>query len=153
MLKNPKDFWAGVMFAAIGFAFAAIVKAYDYPMGTAGRMGAGYFPYYLGLIMGILGLVILGKAFVTSGPAVSAFAWRPLLWILGAVMLFALALHLKLGLVVAIMVLVGVSSYGGHEFNIKEVAINAAVLATASVLIFKVGLKLPFDIWPTFIAG
>ena len=153
MLKNPKDFWAGVMFALIGFAFAIIVKVSDYPMGTAGRMGAGYFPFWLGIIMGVLGLIILGKAFVTSGPAVAPFAWRPLLWILGAVLLFALALHLKLGLVIAILALVCVSSYGGHEFKIKEVAISACVLALASVLIFKVGLKLPFDIWPSFIAG
>lgn len=153
MLKNPKDFWAGVMFALIGFAFAIIVKVSDYPMGTAGRMGAGYFPFYLGLLMGGLGLVILGKSFTTVGEPMSKFAWRPLLWILGAVLLFALGLHLKLGLVVAIVVLVVVSSYGGHEFKIKEVVITAAVLALFSVLVFKMGLKLPFDIWPTFITG
>ncbi len=153
MLKNPKDFWAGVMFALIGFAFAIIVKVSDYPMGTAGRMGAGYFPFYLGLLMGGLGLIILGKSLTTVGEPMSKFAWRPLLWILGAVLLFALGLHLKLGLVVAIVVLVAVSSYGGHEFKAKEVAINAGVLALFSVLVFKIGLKLPFDIWPTFITG
>ena len=38
-LKNPKDFWSGVMFASIGFAFAIIVKYYEYPMGTGSRMG------------------------------------------------------------------------------------------------------------------
>jgi hypothetical protein len=43
-LKNPKDFWAGIMFMAIGLAFAIIVKAFEYPMGTTSRMGPGYFP-------------------------------------------------------------------------------------------------------------
>jgi Tripartite tricarboxylate transporter TctB family len=152
-LKNPKDFWSGVMFAAIGFAFAAIVKIYDYPMGTASRMGAGYFPFVLGNIMGVLGLIILGKALVTSGGRVEKIAWRPLLWVLGAVLLFALAIKLKLGLVAAIVVLVFVSSYGGHEFKVKEVAINSVVLAIFSVAVFVYGLKLPFPIWPELITG
>jgi Tripartite tricarboxylate transporter TctB family len=152
-LKNPKDFWSGVMFAAIGFAFAAIVKVYDYPMGTASRMGAGYFPFVLGNIMGVIGLIIIAKAWVSSGGPVSKFAWRPLLWVLGAVLMFALAIKLKLGLVVAIIVLVFVSSYGGHEFKWKEVAINAAVLSIFSVAVFVYGLKLPFPIWPEFITG
>ncbi len=152
-LKNPKDFWSGVLFAVIGFAFAIIVKVYEYPMGTASRMGAGYFPFVLGNIMGVLGLIILGKALVSSGGPVGKFAWRPLAWVIGAVLMFALAIHLKLGLVAAIVLLVFVSSYGGHEFKLKEVAINALVLAIFSVAVFVYGLKLPFPIWPSFVTG
>ena len=81
MIKNPKDFWSGVMFASIGFAFAIIVKVYEYPMGTASRMGAGYFPFVLGNIMGVLGLIIIGQALLTSGEPITKFAWRPLVWL------------------------------------------------------------------------
>ncbi len=70
-LRNPKDFWSGVMFAAIGFAFAIIVKVYEYPMGTASRMGPGYFPFVLGNALGVLGLVILLKSFLSDGERVS----------------------------------------------------------------------------------
>lgn len=69
-LRNPKDFWSGVMFAVIGFAFAIIVKVYEYPMGTASRMGPGYFPFVLGNTLGVLGLVILLKSFLTRSPRV-----------------------------------------------------------------------------------
>ena len=149
-LKNPKDFWSGVMFAAIGFAFAIIVKAQDYPMGSSSRMGPGYFPFVLGCLMGVLGLIIIVQALITTGGPVSKFAWRPLIWVLSAFVIFGLTAKL-VGLVIAIVLLVVISSYGGHEHKWKEAVISSVVLATASVAVFVYGLKLPFPIWPEFL--
>ena len=149
MLKNPKDFWSGVMFAVIGFAFAIIVKVYDYPMGTASRMGAGYFPFVLGNIMGVIGLVVIAQALLTSGAPISKFAWRPLFWVLLAFVIFGLTAKF-LGLVIAILLLVVISSYGGHEHKWKEAIISSVILAAASIGVFVYGLKLPFPIWPEF---
>lgn len=152
MLKNPKDFWSGVMFAAIGFAFAIIVKAYDYPMGTASRMGAGYFPFLLGNVMGVLGLIIIGQSLLSKGAPIGKFAWRPLFWVLLAFVIFGLTAKL-LGLVIAILILVIVASYGGHEHRWKEAIISSIILAASSIAVFVYGLKLPFPIWPGFITG
>jgi Tripartite tricarboxylate transporter TctB family len=151
-LKNPKDFWAGVMFAAIGIAFAVIVKYYGYPMGNASRMGPGFFPFYLGILLGLLGIAIIVESFATSGGPVGKFAWKPLLWILGAVVAFGLIAKIA-GLAVSIVMLVAVASYGGHEFKLKEVLISGVVLAVFSVLVFVKGLKLSFPIWPPFVAN
>ena len=149
MLKNPKDFWAGVMFTAMGAAFAIIVKVYEYPMGTASRMGAGYFPFLLGIVMAVLGLIIIAQALLTSGGTVSKFAWRPLFWVLGAFVIFGLTAKF-LGLVIAILLLVVISSYGGHEHRWKEAIISSIILAASSIAVFVYGLKLPFPIWPEF---
>jgi hypothetical protein len=149
MLKNPKDFWSGVMFAVVGFAFAIIVKVYDYPMGTASRMGAGYFPFVLGNVMGVIGLIIIIQALLTSGGPISKFAWRPLIWVLSAFILFGLIAKLA-GLIISILLLVVISSYGGHEHKLKEALISSVILAASSVAIFVYGLKLPFPIWPEF---
>ena len=149
MLKNPKDFWSGVMFAVIGFAFAIIVKVYDYPMGTASRMGAGYFPFVLGNTMGVIGLVVIAQALLTSGGPISKFAWRPLFWVLLAFVIFGLTANF-LGLVIAILLLVVISSYGGHEHKWKEAIISSVILAVSSIGVFVYGLKLPFPIWPEF---
>ena len=151
-LKNPKDFWSGVMFAAIGFAFAIIVKVFEYPMGTGSRMGPGYFPYVLGIIMGVMGLVIIAQAWISEGGPVAKFAWRPLFWVLLAFVIFGLIAKLA-GLVISIVILVIVSSYGGHEHRWKEAVISSVILAVCSVGIFVYGLKLPFPIWPAFISG
>ena len=152
MIKNPKDFWSGVMFASIGFAFAVIVKVYEYPMGTASRMGAGYFPFVLGIIMGLIGILILIQSFASKGPPVSKFAWKPLFWILGAVVVFGLIAK-SAGLALSIITLVALSSYGGDQFKVKEVLISSLILAMFSVGVFVFGLKLPFPIWPLFITG
>lgn len=140
------------MFASIGFAFAIIVKVYEYPMGTASKMGAGYFPFVLGIIMGLIGVVILIRAFASEGSRISKFAWKPLFWILGGVVFFGLIAKIA-GLAVSIVALVVVSSYGGDEFKIKEVIISSVILAVFSVGVFVYGLKLPFPIWPPFITG
>jgi len=148
-LRNPKDFWSGIMFAAIGFAFAIVVKVYEYPMGTASRMGPGYFPFVLGNALGILGLIILLKSLVTNGGVVSKFAWRPIAWILGGVIIFGLTVKM-VGLALAIVTLVIIASFGGHEFKLKEQLIAAVILAAFSIGVFVYGLKLPFPIWPSF---
>jgi len=148
-LRNPKDFWSGIMFAAIGFAFAIIVKVYEYPMGTASRMGPGYFPFVLGNALGILGIIILLKSLVSDGGGVSKFAWRPIAWILGGVIIFGLTVKL-VGLALAIVTLVLIASFGGHEFKLKEQLIAGLILAVGSIGVFVYGLKLPFPIWPSF---
>lgn len=149
---NPKDFWSGVMFAVIGFAFAIIVKQFEYPMGTGSRMGPGYFPFVLGIIMGLVGVGILIQSLATTGPPLSKFAWKPLFWILGGVVLFGLIAKVA-GLALSIIALVAVSAYGGDEFKIKEVVIASLILAAFSVAVFIYGLKLSFPVWPSFIAG
>ena len=148
-LKNPKDFWSGIMFASFGLAFAIIVKYYEYPMGSASRMGAGYFPFVLGCVMAVLGLIIIVQSLVTTGTPISKFAWRPLIWVLGAFVIFGLTAK-WLGLVIAIVLLVMISAYGGHEFKLKESLISSAILAAGSIAVFVYGLKLPFPIWPEF---
>ena len=149
-LKNPKDFWSGVMFLAIGLAFAIIVKVSEYPLGTSSRMGPGYFPLVLGSMMAVLGAIIIVQALLSSGGPITKFAWRPLIWVLGGFVVFGLTAKL-LGLVIAICLLVMISAYGGHEFKWKEAIISSAILAAGSVGVFVYGLKLPFPIWPEFL--
>jgi len=113
-------------------------------------MGPGYFPVVLAIIMAVLGLIISFMSLTTDGQPVDKFAVRPLIFILGAVVIFGLLVK-ALGIALGIIVLVMVSAYGGHEFKFKEVLITAIILAVSSVLVFVYGLKLPFPIWPEFL--
>jgi hypothetical protein len=139
-----------VLFTLIGLAFAIIVKAYEYPMGTSSRMGPGYFPFVLGCIMAVLGLVIIVQSLASRGGPVTKFAWRPLIWVLSGFVIFGLTAKL-LGLVIAIVLLVLISSFGGHEHKWKEAIISSVILSAGSVGVFVYGLKLPFPIWPEFL--
>jgi len=68
-IKNPKDFWSGVMFVGVG-AFFLIWAVANYQMGTAVRMGPAYFPVLLGGLLAVLGAIVLMGSFVigASGP-------------------------------------------------------------------------------------
>ena len=160
-IKSQKDFFSGLMFTAVGVAFAW--GATKYSLGTGARMGPGYFPTMLGVLMAILGGVITFKAMVVEtedGDKVGSWAWKPLLFIIAANLLFGLMLgglpSIKFpafGLIVGIYVLTFVASLAGDEFNFKEVAVLATILAIMSYLAFIVLLKLQFPVWPTFITG
>ena len=148
-IKSPKDFWAGVMFIAFGCGMAAIALT-NYQMGTAVRMGPAYFPVLLGAILGALGLILFARSFALKGPAVPQFHFRPLLFILAACLAFGYFLK-PLGLIGAVLLVVFISAFGGHEFKWKEVAILYVALIIFSILVFVKGLTLPFPICPSSI--
>jgi len=148
-IKSPQDFWAGLMFVAFG-VFFLVVAQLNYQMGTAVRMGPGYFPTVLGGILAVLGAIVLAGSLAVEGPPVAKLHFRPLIFILISSLAFAYLLK-PLGLVLSGMALVFISAYGGHEFKWKEVAILSVVLVIFSVLVFVKALVLPFPICPDFI--
>jgi len=88
-IKSQKDFYSGVMFSAVGVAFAW--GATRYTIGEGARMGPGYFPLLLGIILALLGAAISFKALVVEtegGDKIGAWAWKPLGFIIAANLLF-----------------------------------------------------------------
>jgi hypothetical protein len=160
-IKSQKDFFSGLLFTAVGVAFAW--GATKYSIGTGARMGPGYFPLMLGILMAVLGGVITFKALVVEtedGDKVGRWAWKPLFFIIAANLLFGLMLgglpSIKFpafGLIAGIYALTFVASLAGEEFKPKEVVVLATALAVLSYLAFIVLLKLQFPVWPAFITG
>jgi len=148
-IKSPKDFWAGLMFIGFGLFFLGVAQM-NYQMGTAVRMGPGYFPTVLGGLLAVLGAIVLFQGLSVEGEKVSAFHFRPLIFVLASSLAFAYLLK-PLGLVLSTIALVFIAAYGGHEFKWKEVAILSVVLVIFSVLVFVKGLTLPFPICPSII--
>ena len=109
LIKNPRDFWAGVMFLAIGGMFAGI--AFTYKLGTAARMGPGFFPFFLGLILAGFGIAILITALrpKNAGPTVDKFHWGPIFWVLMPIVVFGMMLKI-LGMMLMGLMVVIVSS-------------------------------------------
>jgi hypothetical protein len=144
---RSKDFYSGLIF--IFFGVVALVRARHYPMGTAARMGPGYFPIILGGLLAILGLVIAARAlFWVPGEPIRGWAFRPLLLVIGGVLAFALLVQ-PLGLVLAILTLVVICSLGSWEFRIKELFILSIALAALAIALFVYGLGMPYKLWPT----
>ena len=147
-IKSPKDFWAGLMFIALGLFF--LVAARNYQMGSATRMGAAYFPTVLGGLMAVLGGIIFFQSLVVKGEKVPAMSFRPLFFVALSLALFGYLLR-PIGLVLALALLVVLSAFAGHEFKLKEVLLLSVVLIVLSVLVFVKALSLPFPLWPEFL--
>ena len=144
-IRSPSDFWCGLLFVAIGIA--VVVLAQNYRIGTAARMGPGYFPTMLGSLLALLGVSLSVPAFVTSGEGVQRFHLRPLLFVLLGVATFGVTLP-YLGFAAAVIVLVVVSGFADPDLRPMETPAVAAFLVIFSILIFVVLLGLPIRLWP-----
>jgi hypothetical protein len=149
-VKNQKDFWSAVMFVVAGAMFMAWSAGYQ--IGTAQRMGPGYFPMVLGAMLVVLGILVgLPSVRRNAIPnTVEKIGWRGLLMILGSVALYAFLLP-RLGFVVSLVALIVISSMATLEFRWKPTLISVILLTGFSYLVFVKGLGLQFPVWPTFL--
>ena len=150
-IKSQRDFWAGLLFVTAGLAFAW--GATYYSIGQSSRPGPGYFPLGLGILLAILGAIVLFKAMTIEadgGDPVGRIAWRPLLIVLGSLALFAFLLP-RVGVLVALPILVVTSALAGDEFHVGEALANAAILTIGSWLVFIKGLGLTIPVWPPLV--
>ena len=158
-IKSEKDFSCGLMFVVVGSAFAW--AATNYKIGDGARMGPGYFPLLLGVLLALLGLVVTFKAMVIEtedGDKIGSWALKPLFFIIASNLMFGVLLGglpiIKLpsmGLIVAIFALTFVAASAGEEFKFKEILLLAIFLAVLSYLAFVLLLKLQFPVWPEFL--
>jgi hypothetical protein len=148
VIRHPKDFFAGLLF--IAFGIGALVIGSNYTLGTAARMGPGYFPRILGLLLITLGAILSLRALRLSGTPVPAFKWRPTLIVLGSVVLFALVVQ-QLGLLLSTVGLIIGASAASHEFRWKEALASGVFFAALAIGVFVLGLKLQLPIWPVFL--
>jgi len=146
MIRNPKDFWAGLLFVAVGVA--AIVIAGNYPLGTAARMGPGYFPRMLGLLLVALGALLALRGTRIAGAPLARLQWRPTAIVLGSVVLFGAIVN-HAGLVLSTVLLIVLASAASREFRPRESLVAGIFLAALAVGVFVIGLQLLLPIWPT----
>ena len=148
-IRNQRDFGAGIMFIVVGVFFAII--ATQYRMGTAAKMGPGYFPFWLGVLMAFIGLLLLFNSFAkkTAEEKMPKWDFKIMLWITGSVILYGVLLP-TMGFFVAVFALVLVSASAGHDFGWKGSLLNAVILMLFTYLAFVKGLGLTFPLLPAF---
>lgn len=149
-IRNYRDFWAGVLFVVTGLAF--MVLSTQYHVGSAAKMGPGYFPMILGGLMALLGLMVMLPAFARRSPElkVDRVDFKAIGLILVAVAVYAFTLP-RLGFVVALFLLILIASLASHEFKLRTTLLSSVVLLVFSYLVFVKGLELQFPFLPAFL--
>lgn len=146
-VRVTKDLLAGAMFMVFGLGGAVIATGYG--MGTAARMGPGYFPVALGMVIALLGAVMSVKALLNpdSSEPIEAGKLRPILFISLAILAFGLLIDGR-GLIAAVVALVVIARFAGREGSALEVLAITALLTVIATAIFVWGLNIPLKLRP-----
>lgn len=146
--RLARDTVAGLFFAAIGLAF--VLGSVDLPMGEASRMASGYFPRLLGYCLMFLGIIISIKGtFSEKKPHEIIYRFAAIKALILGIALLAFAFLLEpAGLLIALSVLVFVSSLASEKRKLKEALILTAVIDLLTVAVFVWGIGLEVDLLP-----
>lgn len=150
LVRDPKDFWSGVLFVAAGLAAVVLIRQHS--MGTATRMGPAYFPAILGGLLALLGLAAVVRSLVVRGARVGSLALGKVAFVLGSNVLFGVLLR-GLGLGPALVALVLVSAYASQRFSWGAATILAVGLAVFGVVVFVKALGLPMPVVGPWLGG
>jgi putative Mn2+ efflux pump MntP len=142
-LRENRDFLSGLMFIVIGLG--AVFIARDYPVGSALRMGPGYFPVALGGILFLMGLYVMVQGLIKKEKVKGNWSVRALIVLPLAVVVFGLMIE-RTGFIPALIVLAIISAAAGREFKFLEVLILAIALTAGCVALFIYGLGMPYPL-------
>jgi Zn-dependent protease len=150
-IRNPRDFWAGTIYLALAVAVLWIGRAY--PLGSSARMGPGYFPAALGLLLAVFGAASVARSFVRAGEPIAPFAWRPLLLVLGSVVVFGLLVN-GLGALIALPILILIAAMASR-YSRPDLTSAAALIGMTAfcVLVFIKGLGMPMPLIGSWLGG
>jgi Tripartite tricarboxylate transporter TctB family len=150
LIRSPKDFCASLIYLTVGLG--AIYIGQDLPMGTAMKMGPAYFPAVLGWLLAFIGLLSLVRAFIVKGDPIPTFAWKPLLLITGAAVVFGLLVR-GAGLAIALPLFVMMTSFASVKFRWGPSLLLAAGATIFCSLVFVKALGVPLPLIGRWFSG
>jgi Tripartite tricarboxylate transporter TctB family len=150
MMRNPKDFWTGLIY--VFFGATAILVARDYGMGTAVKMGPAYFPTILGGLLVGIGVISVIRSFIVPGAPIAAFAFKGLSLVSVSALVFGFLVR-RAGLAIALPLLVIISAYASTRFRWRPTLLLAAGLTVFCALVFLKGLGIPLPIIGPWFGG
>ncbi len=143
-VKSPQNLGAAVIF--IGLAMIGLVFGRDLPFGSTAKMGPGFFPTILSLLILGIGLLNVAMALTLDGPPIEKPHWRPLTFVCVSMMVFGLAIN-YIGLALSAALLTFLAAGARSDTRWRETAVLAVVLGVFSVLLFVYGLGQSMPAW------
>jgi len=143
LIRNPKDFWPGIIYMAFGIG--ALIIARDYKIGTALKMGPAYFPAIVSSLLVLVGIISVARSFIKEGSPVGRFTLKGLLVVISSTVLFGFMLR-GAGLIIALPVFVVSSFYASRWFSWRHSIVLAVGLTVFCGLVFLKGLGVPIPV-------
>jgi len=146
-VQNPQDVYGGM--ALILLALVAFVASNDLPGMRGFAFGPGTAPRLFAFTLAILSLGFVVGGLLTSGPDITGYKIRGVVFIIGSILAFAACIR-PLGLVVASFSTMVICATAAEDVKWKETLIVAVVVTAFCSVLFPYGLNLPFQLWPRF---
>jgi hypothetical protein len=143
-IKSPQDLGAALVLIAIGAA--GIVFGSDLRFGSAARMGPGFFPYYLSWCIVGVGAVVAGRSIMLRGPAIELIRLRPVVLVVGALLVFGFAME-YLGLIFSAFALIAVAAFAQSKPNLRDTVLLAAGMTVFCGVVFVWALGQPLPLF------
>ena len=144
-IRLSTDLLTGILFLALG-GFAMIYGS-RYALGTAARMGPGYYPLLASSGLVLIGVVLVARSFLATADEIGVIDIRPLVLVLAGTLAFGLLVD-RSGFVLAGVVLVVASRLADRDVRVVETIILALALVVLTLAIFRYGLGMPLRLWP-----
>ena len=144
-VRDKRNFLAGLLL--VGFGLGALLIARTYTMGTAFRMGSGYFPVMLASLLIVIGIIVSCLAFRSGEVKLPRVAWRPLIIVSAAVALFGLILD-GAGLLLSTFAMVIVSRLARSGYSWVESVVLGVALSVLCSVVFYYGLNIQMPLLP-----
>lgn len=148
-VRDQVHFGSGVLFVVMGALAAALSMSYR--LGVPSRMGSGFFPLLLSILLILLGLWLIWNSCNTDAldRRIERLQFKPIAVVLISQLLFAVTMPVA-GFFAASIVLVVSLSFVKGGLGFKYALLNAVVLTVLSILIFVYGLGLQIRVFPSF---
>lgn len=145
LIKGQSDFFFGLLLASISVVFLVLLDGLE--SGTSASMGPGYFPRGVTFLLLALSVFLMSKGILSNGDKVVGFQLMPLAFVSASLLAFALLID-RAGLVVALLVMVAIASFGSRERTFVQSMMFGLALTIASCFIFVWGLSVPMKVFP-----
>jgi hypothetical protein len=139
-LRLSSDLLTGLIFVTLGLF--AIVYGSRYPLGTAARMGPGYFPFVISSALTVIGLALMIRSFFIEDEPIGAIGWRPLLFVLAGTLAFGIFID-RLGLAISGVLLIVSARMADRDHRWIETVVLSVLLVALTGAVFLFGLGLP----------
>ena len=147
-IRSAQDYVGGVILMAL--ALFALWASSDLQGMRGFSFGAGTAPRMFGALLVALSAGIALTGLLTDGPAMAHYAWRGPMFVMAAILFFALAIR-PLGVVVTAFASFMIAATGSHETRWLEAAIVGACLTLGCAILFPYVLGLPMPMFPRFL--
>jgi hypothetical protein len=142
-----RDYYGGGLMFLLGVG--AVYKGMSYKVGTLSRMGPGYFPVAVGVVLALMGVLIaLGaRSNAAAKPEeYKAPEWRGWICIVLSIIAF-LVVGRYGGLLPATFAVVFISALGDRENNLKQALLLSLAMAGVAALVFWWALSMQFPLF------